>query len=263
MELTPEFVCELPVHAASGLVIHGGKFFMVSDDEVHLISGTPETGFTPYKLWEEILPEEPKARKKVKPDFETLYLSGNELHILPSLSRPNRTRGAVVQLDPSGTILSHKVTSHSELLAQLGTLVSDINIEGAVTIGEKLHLFQRGNGPQGTNSVIIITGEKILVRPLVLPEIRGVPLTITDAAFNRNELRFLAVAEDTLSTYDDGAVLACGIGTLNEAFEVTSFHYLRMNGKPEGLAFDEKGTAWMVTDDDSREKPSRLFRYGF
>lgn len=255
MILNPELVCELPVFAASGLVISSGEFYIVSDDEVSLVHGRPGN-FKTLSLWDETLPEDPVERKKVKPDFEGLYLSGQNLHLIPSFSKKNRTRGAVIDLSQEMRI---HLMDLSELRNRLADRVSDLNIEGALIKEGRLHLFQRGNGKEGKNSVIVFNEDEFQVIDLKLPFHKGVPLTITDASFKDSLFYFTAVAEDTESTYLDGEVLGSFLGTLNDAFEVTSLKQLDFSGKPEGLAFLDE-TLYFVTDDDSRERPSRLFR---
>lgn len=261
--LRPEFVTSLPVSAASGLVIHHGEFFIASDDETHVLHGSPVKGFKSYALWEEDLPEDEKERKKVKPDFESLFLDDDELFVLPSLSRKNRIRGAKVKLSRDGKILSHEVIHLKNLRKKLDELVPDLNLEGGVRKNKKLHLFQRGNGERGVNSVITLDNldaEDFEARPITLLFIGDVPYTITDATVKDNEIWFLAVAEDTNSTFVDGEILGSAIGKFDEHFRVTQFLTLDLKGKTEGIAFDDKGVVWLVTDDDSREKPSRLFR---
>lgn len=260
--LHPELVTRLPVFAASGLVIHDGKFFIVSDDEVSLLHGTPEEAFESHVLWDADLPEDEKERKKVKPDFESLFLSGENLILIPSMSRKNRIEAVKVKLS-HGKIKSQEVFSVKDLREKLEELVPDLNVEGCVEKGDKLHLFQRGNGAQGLNSVITLKNleaKDFEIRPVGLPMNGNVPYTITDATLYKNEIWFLAVAEDTTSTYVDGEVLGSAIGKFNDKFVVEDFFPLDLKGKTEGIAFDEKGTVWLVTDDDSREKPSRLLR---
>jgi len=260
--LNPELICELPVFAASGLVISSGKFFIVSDDEISLLSGVPGR-FEMRKLWDHDLPEDPKERKKIKPDLECLYLNGRKLFLLPSFSRLNRFEGAIVDLDESGEILGHKVIDFADLRLKLDKLIPDLNIEGALIFNHRLHLFQRGNGKNGSNSVIIcddLKADNFQVINLMLPVHKDIPLTVTDAALRGQKIYFTAVAENTDSTYLDGEVLGAFLGTLNESFEVDSLREIPVSGKPEGLSFDAEGSMYFVTDDDSRETPSRLFR---
>lgn len=257
--LSPELVCELPVFAASGLVIVKEKFFLISDDEVSLVTGEKSGEFKVHALWEEELPEDPAERKKKKPDFESLYVDGESLFILPSFSQPNRTRGVRVRLDD----LRPELLDLGGVRKTLEKEVADLNIEGAIREEERLLLFQRGNGKNGSNSVIIkkdLLDPEMKVVPLKLPYVGKIPLTITDTASKNGTIWFLAVAEDTESTYLDGEVVASFIGNLDESFTVKDLIKLDFPHKPEGMAFGDDGLLYLVTDDDSREKPSRLFK---
>lgn len=260
--LTPEFICELPVFAASGLIIKDGVFYIISDDEVSLLHGSPEAGFISFSLWNEDLPEDAAIRKKLKPDFECLVLKGASLFILPSFSRKNRITGVRVDLRKEG-ISSHQILDLTDLRERLDKKVPDLNIEGALSINNEILLFQRGNGKNGTNAVIrgqSLDDNSMQVIPIDLPHMGKIPLTITDAAATGNDIWFLAVAEDTESTYLDGEVKGSFLGSFDERFRVKELLKLDIPHKPEGLAFHPDGSIYFVTDDDSRSKPSRLFR---
>jgi hypothetical protein len=253
--LRPEPVCELPVYAASGLVIRDGVFYIVSDDEVSLVYGTPAKKFKTYPLWDEILPEDPAERKKVKPDFECLYFDGDTLTILPSFSRKNRILAARVFFE-GNKITGHELVDLKEMREELSPRIHDLNIEGALIFHGELILFHRGNGKHAQNAVI--QGERVV--PLKLPLHEGVPLTITDATIYKNEIWFLSVAEATESSYLDGEVRGSFLGMLDGNFQVKKLFQLDFPNKPEGLAFLNDRELYVVTDDDSRLKKSRLFR---
>ncbi len=253
--LIPELVCELPVSAASGLVICGEKFFIISDDELTLLSGDFSGQYQFTKLWEHELPEDPKLRKKLKPDLESLYLDGLTLWALPSFSRPNRVKGARVELSPDFQVMQQEEVDFSDLYQKLSLFVPDLNIEGAVLKDNILHLFQRGNGKNGSNSMILFHRDEVLIKPMTLPHYQGIPLTVTDATLLNGEILFLAVAENTESTYLDGEVVGSFLGKLGGELRQIDFQ-----GKPEGLSFHPDGYLYFVTDDDSRKIPSRLFR---
>ncbi len=253
--LIPELVCELPVSAASGLVITGDKFFIISDDELSLLAGDLSGNYKFTKLWEHELPEDPKLRKKLKPDLESLYLDGHTLWALPSFSRPNRVKGSKIELSTDFEILGTEEIDFSELYQRLLLFVPDLNIEGAVMKNNHLHLFQRGNGKNGTNSIILLHNGEVHITPLSLPHHNNIPLTITDAAIMGGEIYYIAVAENTESTYLDGEVTGSFFGKLGGELRQIEFQ-----GKPEGMSFHADGHLYFVTDDDSRKIPSRLFR---
>ncbi len=264
-KLTPELVCDLPVHAASGLVIFQDHFYIVADDELSLLIRNKQGKFTSYQLWTGELPEDVMARKKVKPDLESLFLHKDSLYAVPSGSKKNRHKGARIHLDKSGKITGHEDADFENLFHKLKKEMDDLNIEGALTHGADLLLFQRGNGKDGENSLITVKNwpsSHIAVQKIKLPLHKDVQLTITDATIKDDVLYFLAVAEATESTYFDGEILGAFVGKISEG-EVTDLTELSMKGKPEGLAFHTDGYFYIVTDDDSREIPSRLLRFVF
>src|SRR5688572_20595512 len=88
------FVRELNVSAASGLVKIGPNFYVISDDENSLIYFTLDGAFHKVELMAGVLPEEKRARKKAKPDFEALCFGKDQIIALPSGSTENRMTGA-------------------------------------------------------------------------------------------------------------------------------------------------------------------------
>lgn len=259
--LVPEQVCTLPVFAASGLVIRNGEFFLVSDDEVSVVHGSLGN-FTVTNLWKQELPEAAIERKKIKPDFESLFLDGDEIVILPSFSRDNRTKGARLSFNGQNLIDICALDFHF-LYQKLQAEVPDLNIEGALRTTEGILLFQRGNGAEGKNAVILLDGLEGKIKKIIdiqLPRHGEVPLTMTDVTEREGEFWFSAVAEATESTYLDGEILGSYIGKMDQNFEVAELIHLGFRSKPEGLAFHPDGYLYLVTDDDSREVPSSLFR---
>jgi hypothetical protein len=260
--IRPELIRPLPVFAASGLVIYNGKFFICADDEVSLLVTDLKGHDSFIRLWKKDLPEDPDKRKKKKPDLETLFQDENFLYALPSFSRKNRVHGARLELDEKGNVLDKKKLDLTHLYKTLND-IPDLNIEGAVVKEGKLHLFQRGNGGKGENGMVILRdleAKKFDFIPLELPKLNDVQLSITDATLRQGEIHFLAVAENSSSTFLDGEVSGAFLGKLTH-HKVSSLTPIEFKGKPEGLAF-ENDVLYFVTDDDSRDIPSRLFRYG-
>jgi hypothetical protein len=87
---------------------------------------------------------------------------------------------------------------------------------------------------------------------------KGIPLSFTDATLNDGHILFLAVAEATESTYLDGSFEGAVLGILNTEGEVLKTFELNIKTKPEGLALSESHI-YMVTDDDNRNVPSKLY----
>lgn len=259
--LTPEQVCRLPVFAASGLVIRNEKFFIIADDEVSVVHGVPGD-FTVTKLWAQELPEASIERKKLKPDFESLFVDGEDIVILPSFSKDNRIKGARLSFRHN-EIIDICPIDFSFLYQKLHGAIPDLNIEGALSDAGSVLLFQRGNAGEGTNAVIrmnALEGEIENVSGIVLPARENIPMTITDITRRNDEFWFSAVAEATESTYLDGEIRGSFVGRMSGDFQLRELFQLAFRSKPEGLAFHPDGYLYLVTDDDSREVPSALFR---
>ena len=97
----------------------------------------------------------------------------------------------------------------------------DFNIEGAIYTGESWFLLNRGNGSSTKNVLFTIEGKNltndfmILSNAYKLPKTKGVRSSFTDAVLVDDSIYFLATAEDTQSTYNDGEVLGSLIGRIN------------------------------------------------
>lgn len=253
--------------AASGLVLAQDRFYLVADDELSLMGIDRALSIRGeiYQVFQGELPEDTKERKKIKPDFECLvYLKDkNSLLIVPSGSKKNRNRAALFNLKNHG--ITEIALKH--VYQELESVFPELNIEGAVVMDDTIRLFQRGNGKLHQNAVIDLNLESFLadkiqglkVQNINLGKLKDIPLSFTDAALSNGQCYFLAVAENTESTYTDGEFVGAVLGELSLEGKVLKMTPLDLNSKPEGLTFDDE-YFYLVTDDDDRKKPSRLFR---
>ncbi len=278
MPIKPELIKKLDVSSASGLIRLNGKFYVVADDDLSLISFTEaETDCDRIKLFAGSLPEDAVARKKVKPDLEalTVIASLGAILALPSGSKPNRNTGALILSDRINTI------DFSGLFTALNKKINDLNLEGIVECGNAFKLFQRGNARGAKNSIItlqadifvaelqtgIVTAKSFAgIQNCNLGLLNGVPLSFTDAAVwnsaTGKKIVFLAAAEDTQTTYDDGEYRGAIFGVLNEAGEVVCKEEILSPQKPEGL-WAENSVFYFVTDADDPKQKSEFYRFKF
>lgn len=273
--------------AASGLVSVGEHWYVVADDEHHLgmFSSTHEAPGRLLRIFAGTLPDKLKPRKARKPDLEALVLlprfrdyPSGALLALASGSRPNRQMGVLLGLDAEGAIdRAPTVFDLAELYAGLGGHVDQLNIEGAVVLGDRLRLLQRGNN-RSTNAIIEFALSPLLgalssrqpvrlnleldIRPINLGEVAGIPLCFTDgAALPNGDMVFTAVAEDTDDCYLDGACAGSAVGILRSDRSLARIELLAGAPKVEGLEVQVRGTALhllMVTDGDDAALPARL-----
>ncbi len=171
--ITVRKIRNLPVSAASGLVIIGNTFYAVADDALHLgvYQLDDENVARKIRLRDGELPTDEKARKKKKPDFEALvrlppmpqYPHG-ALLALGSGSKKNRQQAVLIPLDAHSHAMSANTLPPDKgglRGVDLATLyesfeLDDTNIEGAVACGETLVLLQRGNNKHEKSALVLI-----------------------------------------------------------------------------------------------------------
>ncbi len=276
---------ERHVSAASGLVCAGGRAYVVCDDEHHLaVFRDDETPGELHRVLAGELPRPKGARKRLKADLETLLLlppfghhSAAALLALGSGSRPNRNTGVLIPLnaagEPSSDVRRFDLTPlYAPLIAELG----EINIEGAMVVGDELLLLNRGVAGRSDNAVAryslsdwlgVIEGRGLAVKPPLirrydLGAIAGVPLGFTDgAALPDGAWVFSAVAEDTADSYADGHCSGSAVGVVTAGGDIRTIHRLVPPAKVEGIAVraDKDGVAiCMVTDADDPARASSM-----
>jgi len=273
--------------AASGLVCLDSIMYVIADDELHLgVFSTVDCrpGHL-IRLFEGVLPESKPERKQQKPDLEALALlpafrdfPDGALLALGSGSRPNRCKGVLLGLDPRGAIVgSARSIDLSPVLVPLSEEFSEVNIEGAVVVGDELRLFQRGNKRQGDNAIVRFQLSPVLdalktergnpIKPsasdrLDLGLIEGIPFCFTDAsALPDGGMAFCAVAEDTEDAFHDGTCIGAAVGIVDNDGHLRWLRQLDRPYKVEGIHARLDGDRLellLVTDADNAEVPAML-----
>lgn len=253
------------ISAASGLAMKDGYFFIVADDE-NFAAKIDKSNLSRVKLirlFPGELPKEKAPRKLAKPDLESLTpLPSGHILCVPSGSELNRCRGVIIGGDDS-----IRAVRFGTLYEEIRKTFPELNIEGAVAIGQHLRLFQRGNGKKNQNGIIDVSLKDFLdgevnivsVKHLDLGMLNGANLSFTDATVFENLIYFLAVAEASESTFLDGEIKGSGLGAMNFKGEIVGFKQLDLRSKPEGLCMDSENF-YIVTDDDDRTKPSLMYK---
>lgn len=273
--------------AASGLVRVGEFLYIVADDENHL-GVFPAAGDAPgdlARMFPGELPDAPEARKAAKHDLEALVLlpsiagyPAGALLALGSGSRPNRRTGALLALDTRGAVVGDaRLIDLSGVMAALHQRLGKVNIEGAVVLGDRLVLLQRGNHPHGRNALAGVSLAAVLqpaesaadgdwpmdIRDVDLGTIDGIPLCFTDgAALPDGSVVFTAVAEDATDSYEDGPCVGAAIGVLSADGHVCFLERLDPPHKIEGVEARVDGgilRLLLVTDADDAGIPAALY----
>jgi hypothetical protein len=283
---------DLPGHVRAGSAVRrfGGRVWITQDDVNALALLDERSGQV------EALPLPPGAdgrrsfgeatgNKALKLDLEAcVVLPDGRMVALGSGSTRERERIVVVAEQREVSLIDAHAL-YSMLREQLEFAGSELNIEGAVVIGETLRLFQRGNGAaRGELLPVDATGDLELaafvrwleggplpslaqIRRHDLGRVHGVRLGFCDAALLPDgRVAFVAGAEDSPDTYRDGAVVGCRFGII-DGDDVRTADILDADGtasllKLEGLEFRcENGGAWefdVVADMDDPESPTRM-----
>ena len=271
MTLELQVLAQLRLAAASGLVCSGDELLVLADDELVLQRYSHAGGYLGQQaLLAGSLPDDAATRKRLKPDFEMLcQLADGRLLALGSGSTPERRRGVLWQ---AGSAL---LIDLSGLYLALEARLTGLNLEGAVVQGELLVLAQRGNSAGSRNALISLdlacvlsqlTGASLgpesvrSIAPIDLGTLQGVPLSFTDLCLaNDGRLLFSAAAEDTDSSYLDGACAGSVLGCLHDD-QLQALWPLAGQAKIEGLCMLADGSLRLVNDPDDRRAQSSLYR---
>ena len=221
------------IGSASGIVFTNQSLYIISDNAGYLYQYDLESD----KLVKHPIIENPSENiaKNSKPDFESITQKGNELHIFGSGSTQNRNKNIVFNITNQEIQENDLSEMYQNIKKTIPISNEELNIEGALFHNEKLYLFQRGNGANAKNGIIIISNN-IHFQTIQLPKIKHVETSFTDAILINNKIYFLASAEDTISTYDDGEVLGSIIGCIDvETFKIDFTIQISNSHKFEGL----------------------------
>ncbi len=226
------------IGSASGLIYKDNSLFIISDNSTFLYQFRTEGNeLSRIPLLED---SQENIPKKEKSDFESISIKGNEIYLLGSGSKSKREKRITYNIETS-TVTKKSV---SELYGNLKKKASisdkDLNIEGALEFNEHWLLFQRGNGENSKNGIFKIKSFEIEgyseFIEIKLPYIKEIETTFTDAILIDDKIYFLATAENSNSTYNDGEIFGTIIGRMNsETFEIEFTQQISDSHKFEGL----------------------------
>jgi hypothetical protein len=279
--IDPETLERHALAAGSGLIATERSLWVVADDLHHLVRLGRQDQLLGegFRILSGELPQELKARKRAKPDTECLIQLSSHPESLsmlafPSGSKRYRVRASEIRVDTADKFVGSREIDVSALLGFLSEHIPDLNIGGAVVLGEKVLLFQRGNGKAGVNAVIdfgldrleaLVHGQFMRatfspqITEMQLPKITGVSLTFTDACVYEGQVYFSAAAERGSSTYDDGEIIASAIGRMGPRPDLlTQIEAAKVEGLAVARSDESTTTFFAVTDADDPLSPSQL-----
>lgn len=261
-----EFLTIKGISSASGLIYHDNVIFLISDNSTFLYQ---------YVIDKELVLKFPLVKeaqeniaKQDKLDLEAITSFGNQLFIFGSGS--TEKRNTMFSLDLSNDQLQqNNLTQLYSFLKTIAELNEDeLNIEGAICADKTMYLFQRGNGANNKNGIFIVPDsqdKQIQYFPVELPSLDDVETTFTDAILVDKHVYFLASAEDTTSTYEDGEVLGSIIGKINfQTFELEDVAIISESQKFEGITLyknESNEIEFLLCEDtDSEEDFSKIYK---
>lgn len=234
------------IGSASGLVFNHGALYLISDNSTYLYEYKMDsTHLNKIQLTKDAADA---IAKKVKPDFEAIAHNESYYFLFGSGSTENRNK--MIQVD-SGSKEIIKTFDLGFLYSSMQSFAEmdadDFNLEGAIYNQGTWYLFNRGNGKNTRNVVFTVTGDnleddfRIMVNEYKLPKIKGVRASFTDAIIIDDKIYFLATAENTDSTYNDGEVVGSLIGRMDaNTMKIEFTKKITDTHKFEGLSFYKK-----------------------
>lgn len=231
-----------------------------------------------------------KSRKlDLEASLVTEIFGQTTLVAIGSGSSPQRERLALLTSSNEQTeaILVQIHDFYESLRAEKSFSGSELNIEGAVNLTNRLLFLQRGNGaPQNDLMPVNAIGEVDLnefiryvesngqtsvprLKSITVVELgveNGARLTFTDAVAWNNQILFSAAAEASPDATHDGPVTAVALGTINTNNNNVEYCLIMdetggfLLDKVEGVTTDptDESKIYAVVDCDDPDKPSEL-----
>lgn len=254
------------IGSASGLFLSGDFLYIIGDNSAYLNEYNIKTKqLNKIRiLSDQALHQLENIPKPLKPDFEILCQHSNKLYILGSGSTRKRNLLIEFDLKTQKVVQKDLTKTHARLKSIAKIDDHNFNLEGAIFTGAEWLLFNRGNGSDAKNGIFKIQGADLLnagqlkFNSFKLPNINHVESSFTDATLVKNEIFFIATAEDTKSTYADGEILGSFIGSINlQTLKLTFSNKISDSHKFEGIALHSQSkhhTTFLLCEDRDTEE---------
>ena len=269
------FTLEILLHiigvgSASGLIYNNDNLMLIGDSSGYLY----EYNIGDKNLQKHALMENPSENiaKKQKIDFESMVSYDNDVYIFGSGSGELRNEMVKINTISNDTVSTSDLTPLYTSMADFAKIkTKQFNIEGAIYNGEDWFLFNRGNGKDNRNVVFTVTGKdlvneyQILSNNFKLPKINGFQTGFSDAVLVENKIYFLATAENSKSTTEDGRILGTLIGRIDlETMKIDFTKKISDTQKFEGLSLyskDGKNINFVLCEDnDTTTLESNIYK---
>ncbi len=249
------------IGAVSGLIYDQNSIYTISDNANFIYHYT----IADKVMKEYAINKNPSKNiiKKEKPDFEAITKKEHLLYVFGSGSTANRNTLIIFDTKNQTYLEKNLSLLYQKLKTTASLSDNTLNIEGALFNNNDLYLFQRGNGATAQNGIFVIrdfdtrTDPQIQFHAIILPVINGAMSSFTDAILVEKTIYFLATAEDTISTYDDGQIVGSAIGTINiDNIALTTSIKITDQRKFEGLTLYKNSNSqieFLICEDNDTE----------
>jgi hypothetical protein len=264
------FTTIIGIGSASGLFFHDNWLSIIGDNSGFLYEyNNTDSSLNKYPLLRN--PSE-NILKKDKPDFESLTHFQDTLYIFGSGSTNKRNAMIEFDLKTRKKSTTNNLVDLYAVMQSFGNVKSeDFNLEGAIYDGENWYFFNRATRSSNKNVIFTLHAKKLneefslLSNDYTLPKIKGVRSSFTDAILVEDKIYFLATAENTLSTYDDGEILGSLIGRIDlETMKIDFTQKISPTNKFEGLTLFSKNNKQiqflLCEDNDTNVLESAIYK---
>ncbi|WP_436898697.1 DUF6929 family protein [Acinetobacter gyllenbergii] len=267
------FTQDSGISALSGVACVGDEVYFVGDNLPYLLKNNRNNNLGDATRFEKIPLFDTSAQvplsalsKKQKPDFEALtdisWNGQSQLLVMGSGSTENRKRA--LRYNPANDQVSTFLDAVDYDFLQHNVELTggaELNIEAICSDYRHLYIFQRGNINRHHGVLVFdlinIQAGKSLANALThslklsLPELDGSASGISDACFVRDKNLIVATAavEQTLNSYDDGAVLGSFILVFSPDGKALATHLIQ-DAKGQTLPIKVEGITWFESSPD-------------
>lgn len=264
------FTTIIGIGSASGLFYQDNNLLIIGDNSGFLYE---------YNISSQDLKQHPLIKnsaanipKSEKPDFESITHFQDTLYIFGSGSTPKRNSMVEFDLKEKKKTATNNLVDLYAVMQSFGNIKpEDFNLEGTIYDGDNWYFLNRGNGITNKNILFSLHAKKLdqefslLSNDYRLPKIKGVRSSFTDAVLIDDKIYFLATAENTQSTYDDGQVLGSLIGRINlETMKIDFTKKISDSHKFEGITVfknaKDKIEFLLCEDNDTDALKSNIYK---
>lgn len=270
-----KFTLEILIHiiglgSASGLIYNNDSLLLIGDNSAYLYDySIPKIQLNKFAILKN--PTE-NTDKKDKMDFEAITNSETDLYVFGSGSRNNRNKMIQINSKTKDTVSTIDLSHLYGDMQNFGQIEpTQFNIEGAIYDEGNFILFNRGNGKDNRSVIFTVSGNNltndysILSNDYKLPKIKGFPTGFSDAILVDDKIYFLATAENSKSTTEDGRIVGTLIGRIDvKTLKIDFTNKFGPNQKFEGITLyaksKDKVEFLLCEDNDTAVLESNIYK---